>query len=728
MSSTLRTVRPLCWMNTIGAVLLLSATSLCAQAPACPAVADHPSTPASGAYADGSYGVAEGLYEQALAKNPQDADSSAALVHTLLHEGKIAQAATQAKTSLDANPQSAPALTAMAEVDLRQGEPWLAMEALDKATAADHCYARTHLIRSRALRIDSMYASERKELQSAYDIDPTDPDIQNEWSRVDSPAQEIEGTDQALATQKDIDAATRQKAEATVHAMMPLLFETSQTCQVLPDLPSATLPMQATFADPKHIDGYRLEADFAQGKAKLIVDSAASGLFISKALADLNGFKQGPNDPPGTAHVDSFRVGPLEFRNCLVGVTDGPIAGKADGFIGTDIFAPWLITLDYRNAKLILSPLPPQAGDLPGDRTIPPELADFTPVYHRRQYLLVPLTFGNKSRKLFILATGMRFSAMTSPVAHSLSKMTVNFTNTEQTANGGKAQFYREVFDMQLGSLPQLHQGHILELDPTIIDRNAGFEIAGMLGLDVLQPLKLQLDYRDGLVKFESTEEGVKPLFGKGTMIASKPSEPANNLEQPVCEPGDNIARPLNETIEARATGGFDSAHLKPGKEIFVRVISGYEFPGCTLDEDAILYGRVTEATTMKNSGESELSLVFDHADCTGHAKRPLTLRLIGLVGPPDQSERLHDALPTEVAGGGRSMITATAGLVNAYDLNLNPGGPPKTIQPGIVVNMPTVKLVPEGGPACSAKITSARNSVTVGTGSEFLLSIEVPR
>jgi len=65
---------------------------------------------------------------------------------------------------------------------------------------------------------------------------------------------------------------------------------------------------------------YRLEADFPQGKAKLIVDTAASGLFISKALADLNGFKQGPEDPPGTAHIDSFRVGSAGvFANCLVG-------------------------------------------------------------------------------------------------------------------------------------------------------------------------------------------------------------------------------------------------------------------------------------------------------------------------------------------------------------------------------------------------------------------------
>jgi hypothetical protein len=707
----------------------LQAASLCGQAPACPAIADHPATPAGAAYGEGRYGAAEDLYEQALAKNPQDTESSAALVHTLLHEGKIAQAATQAKTALDANPQSSPALTAMAEVRLRQGEPWLAMQTLDQATTADHCDARIHLIRSRVLRIDSMYASERNELQIAYDIDPPDPDIQYEWSRVDSPAQEIEGTDKALATQKDIDAETRQKAETTVHAMMPLLFEDSQTCQVLPDVPSATLPMQATFADVKHIDGYRLEADFPQGKAKLIVDTAASGLFISKALADLNGFKQGPDDPAGTAHIDSFRVGPLEFRNCLVGVTDSPIAGKADGFIGTDIFASWLITLDYRNAKLILAPLPPQAGDLPGDRAIPPELAGFTPVYHRRQYLLVPLTFGNKSRKLFILATGMRFSAMTSPVAHSLSKMTVNFTNTEQTANGGKAQFYREVFDMQMGDLPQIHQGHILELDPTVIDRNAGFEIAGMLGLDVLQPLTLHLDYRDGLVKFESIEEGVKPLFGKGTMISSKSSEPANENDQPVCQPGDAIARPLNQTIEAKVTGGLDSGRLKPGKEIWVKVANGYVYPGCTLEADSILYGRVISATSSKNPNASELSLLFDHGDCTDRAKKPLKLRLIGLVAPPDESRRMHGEIPVEVAGGVQQAGGSRTGQdavseLNGLDDNLNPGGPPRTIHPGIVVRMPDVKLVPEGGPECSAKITSTKNSVTIGTGSELILTM----
>jgi hypothetical protein len=572
-----------------------------------------------------------------------------------------------------------------------------------------------------------MYASERNEIQIAYDIDPTDPDIQREWQTIVSPAHDIDGVEKSLATMKDLDADTRKKAEASMHSLLPLLYENSQTCQVVPAVESATIPLQPTFADVKHIDGYRLDVDFPQSKAKLILDSAASGLYISKALADQNGFKQGEGDPEGTVRAGSVRIGPLEFHDCLVGVSDAPFAKKADGFIGTDVFAPWLITLDYRVAKLILAPLPRQTGILPGDRSVPPELADFTPVYHRRQYLLVPLAFGNQSRKLFILASGMRFSAMTPEAAHSLSKITVNFTNQEQTAQGTKVNFYREIFDMQLGALPQIHQGHILELDPAVIDHNAGFQIAGELGLDVLQPLTLHLDYRDGLVKFEIPGADLTPAAGKERTIASAAS-PASEAEQPACQARDTLDRSLDKTIQARVTGALDSAHLKPGKEVFVKVVYGLAYPDCTLDEDSILYGHVTSAMSSKNPNTSELSLVFDHGDCVGHGRKELQLRLIGLVGPASQDSRhMHDELPTELNGSGRTTTAAVANLVNGADENLNPGGPPHTIHPGVVIRMPAVKLEPEGGPGCSAKITGPDRSIQLGAGSELILTMSGP-
>lgn len=709
-----------CSLIGFAALFLTGSTvSAIAQAPSCPAVPAHDPSPAETAYTNADFGSAESLYMQALAQHPQDAGLSAALVNVLLQEGKLSQAETQANSLVDANPNSASALTAMAEVELRDGQPGPAGSRIDKAIAANPCYAFAHLVRSRILRIESMYTSERAEIQRAYDINPTNPDIQQAWQGIVSPAQEIQSVDDSLKSMSGIDADSRKKAEASIHDLMPLLHEHSQTCQGLPTDSSAELTLEPSMLAPRQIEGYKLEVQLPQSKLKLLVDTAASGLYISKAVADQNGFKQGPNDPPGTVHVDSLRVGALEFRNCIVGVSNTPFTGNSDGFVGTDIFSPWMVTLDFRLQKLTLSPLPKQTEVLPGDRPNVAELANFTPVYRRRQYFLAPVTFKDNSQKLFILATGMRNSAMTSDAAHSVSKMKVDFTNTEQTTSGGKVQFFREVFDMQLPNQPQIHQGHIIEFDPTVVDQNAGFKIAGMMGLDILRQFTLHLDYRDGLVDFE-------PINGEGRPSSKGETLTAANQNSPECQLADPGDHPLDTTIEATVITTLDSAQLKPGKKIWLKSAHEWVSKECRIDQDANVYGQVVASTSTKNPNSSELAIMFDHADCTGHSGQPLTLRLIAIAAPPDESGHSHDALPTEVAGGGRSISNAAASTgVFIFDDNLNPGGPPHTIHPGVVIRMPQIELEPVGGPGCSARIRSTQRSVRLGTGAELIFTAE---
>lgn len=709
-------------INGSAVLLLFSAASVLAQTGACPPVQSHAGTPADSAYSDGNYAEAEQLYTQALSQEPGNIVLQAALVHTLLHEGKVTEAGERVHSMQAADPRSALTFTADAELELRLGQPWQAMESLDQVEAADRCYARAHLIRSRALRIDSMYASERAEIQKAYEIDGTDPDILNAWSNVVSPANEIAGTRESLDTMKDIDANTRQKAEATVQSMMPLLSEYSQTCKVLPAVSTATLPLLPSKQDGKNIDGFRIEVRMPKSAARLQVDTAASGLFITRALAVENGLQQGANDPPGTVHLDSVQIGPLEFRDCMVGVSDAPFGGNTDGSIGTDVFASYLIKIDPRAEKLTLGPLPSLTGILPGDRPTLPELARFTPVYHRRQYLLVPVMLNNKTRKLFVLDTGMRLSTMTPETAHALSNIKVNFTNTLQTASGPPAHVYRDKFDFQFANLALPHQGQIVEFDPTAIDRNAGFEVDGLLGFDMLHQLTLQLDYRDGLVQFESTNAEGAPTNAKGPAV-----ETASTLPTPPNKPSDsNCAHddsdyPLNTTIEAIVQGSVDSAHLKPGKEIWVKTVSGYTFQGCTLNRDSILYGHVVVATGKKNSATPELSIAFDHGDCQGQGKKELSLRLIGLLAAPSESEYLHQVMPTEVVGGARQISNAAAST-DGYDPKLGHGSLPATVHPGLVVGMSNLKLEPERGPGCSARISSTNRDVELQTGVELIL------
>jgi tetratricopeptide (TPR) repeat protein len=507
------------WMGWIAVALLCSTFSVFGQATACPPTSAPAPTEADKAYNEEHYADAENLYVKALTQRPKDIALTASLVRTLLDEGKTSQASAQANSLFPENARSAIALTALAEVQLRQGLPWLAMKSLDAALALNPCYARSHLVRSRVLRIDSMYASERAEIQRAFEIDPADPDIQRAWKDIVSSANEIKSIDQSLSTMNGLDGKALQTAEASTRALMSRLSENSQTCQVLPAIGSATLPLLPSIEEDKrqHIYRYQLEVQLPQSKAKLLMDTAASGLYISRALAEQNHLHQDAGAPEGTVHVNSVRIGPLEFRDCTAGVSDTPFPDKADGIIGTDFFSSDLITLDFGLKRLTLTPLPPQSGLLPGDRSVPPELKDATPVYHRRQYLLIPVTLDNKSRKLFVLGTGMPYTAMTSEAAHSLSNLKTNFTNAERTASGVKEEFYRDNFDLQFANLPLIQHRRILEFDLSAMDRNAGFQVAGVLGLDILHSLVLHLDYRDGLVKFDLADKELAPVRTNGT-------------------------------------------------------------------------------------------------------------------------------------------------------------------------------------------------------------------
>lgn len=183
---------------------------------------------------------------------------------------------------------------------------------------------------------------------------------------------------------------------------------------------------------------------------------------------------------------------------------------------------------------------------------------------------------------------------------------------------------------------------------------------------------------------------------------------------------------PTNSTVEAKVMG-IDSSKLKPGKEIWLKVAHGVIYQGCTLEPDAAVYGRVVSASGGKGATSADLSLSFDRADCSGHDKQPFKLRVIAVVGPPDQKHNMHEDMPTKVAGGARRIDDAVAGT-NALDMELNPGGPPHTVRPGIVVGVPNLKLEPTAGPECSDKMTSTASKIQLAPGSELILALTQTR
>lgn len=206
------------------------------------------------------------------------------------------------------------------------------------------------------------------------------------------------------------------------------------------------------------------------------------------------------------------------------------------------------------------------------------------------------------------------------------------------------------------------------------------------------------------------------------------PSSPAAPAAGPApCAANAAVDIPLVATIQTKIAGSMDSAHLKVGKEFWVTVLNQVAYPGCKLNAGAAIYGHIASAASQASPNPAEISLVFDHAECEGRGKKEVQMRLIGLVGPSDDSSRLHDDLPMGLLNNKRSANTA-AKIATFDDYKLNPGGAPNTVRPGIVIGYPKLKLDVEGGPGCSARISSTDRSAHIDMGSELvLLVLRVP-
>jgi hypothetical protein len=139
----------------------------------------------------------------------------------------------------------------------------------------------------------------------------------------------------------------------------------------------------------------------------------------------------------------------------------------------------------------------------------------------------------------------------------------------------------------------------------------------------------------------------------------------------------------------------------------------------------AALYGHIKAIGPGKDANSSELSLSFDHVDCVDHPKQEMRLWLIALTAPEERLTRLHEELPLEMKAGAKRNIKDAAKGMSFDDDVLNPGGKPQTVQPGVVVELPKLKLEVTGGPGCSARITSTENSVLIPRNSVLFLLMQ---
>jgi tetratricopeptide (TPR) repeat protein len=480
-------------------------------------------------YRSGKFAQAEQAYNEILKADGTSWSAYVGLMRVQLKEKRLADAVASLAKAVEIAPQSEEVKVAQAELYFRQGRIQDAELSLTPLVKNHTKQARAYYALGMIYWAGSNYQHAKVLLDAAHQSDPDDPDIRRRWLMTLTRKELTKELKGYLAGESDDDADQREHLQTELITLEESEENARLGCRIAGNTSELHVPMQRLMYGAQRIRGYGLRADINGAKGNLLLDTGASGVLISKKLADRAGIKSivssdvhGIGDK-GTVSgyvgvADSIKFGDLEFQGCQVRVVERNSVADEDGLIGADVFGHYLVTIDFPDKKFDLTPLPavPPPSDAEKalakkypnsarfrDRYIADAMKEYSFVYRFGHMLLIPTKINESKPKLFLIDTGA-FSDTISPEAakeftrvHSDDRMKVKGLN-------GAVNNVFSADDLTL-TFSHFRQParDMVAFDTSKISEGVGTEVSGMLGFAMLYQMKLKIDYRDGLVDFQ---------------------------------------------------------------------------------------------------------------------------------------------------------------------------------------------------------------------------------
>jgi len=469
-----------------------------------------------------------------VANTPDMAEAHAGLLKSLVRAGKLEEAQDAAKQATAALPQSALIQAAAGDVAFRAAHFSDAEKNYRTAVKLDPGSARGWFGIARISKMVSMRRQAQSIFAKAHELDPRDEQIYDAWVN-------------SLPRSQKLDAWKKHAGDHPGYREDNIIKVLTETAQKEPwVLASGIKPSEIKMAlvgrkldatndvggitsnGPIHVaNGFGLQVKFNdRASATLLLDSGADGITIGNKLAEKVGVKKIADSAFGgigdkgpvlgyIGWVDKIKIGDVEFHNCIVEVSSRNDVAEEAGLIGTNVFDKFLITLDFRERKLLLAPLPANpavsaelAGNdnAPQDRYIAPEMQSYTKVFLLDNHIFVPVVVNDKAIGTFILDTGAEINSLTPGFAAQVTKASNDHEYTmhgvsgrvNQVLTGKKAIL--QIAKMRIES----HELPVFSVDNQ--SNSFGIEIAGFIGIRTLSQMKMTIDYRDGLINLEVYE------------------------------------------------------------------------------------------------------------------------------------------------------------------------------------------------------------------------------
>jgi predicted aspartyl protease len=530
-------------------MLAVCCRSIPATAATCKVIGAQKPSDAEDAFLHSDYDRAAVLYQAQLQQKPNDPTLTAGLVEVLLRQQKVTEADDLVHKALTQNPQSGVLMGTLAEVQYRAGTPWLAVSTVDASIKLDPCNPQARVLSARLLRLNSYYAAAAKEISTAHALDPYNPRTRSRWLDTLPLKERITELEAYLASANGEDPETLRSLHFYLAYLKQQEIEPHKACRLVSNTDTAEIPFISLLRDATHIRAFGLDVKLNDHDTRLQIDTGASGLLISRSVADHAGLKQFSRTEVGgvgsqgnkaayTTFADDIKIGSLEFKDCAVEVIDKGNVADSDGLIGMDVFSRFLVTLDYPMRKLLLAPLPPRPNDTNGlkpsletrgntneddspdntsappspaskpaahgpyDRYVAPEMKDWTPVYRIGHDLLLPASLNNGPIKLFIVDTGAFSTTVTPEVAREVTKVHSQDNIRVHGVSGKVDKVYTaDSITFRFANIAQRVDDVVAFATPAL-SKNLNTEVAGFIGITALGQMTISIDYRDGLMKF----------------------------------------------------------------------------------------------------------------------------------------------------------------------------------------------------------------------------------
>lgn len=550
------------------AVLLAFTLQTAITGPAQTSVNDAALNSADRLYRSGQFAGAEAAYQGILKSNPKLVPAQVGLIRSLLREQKIDEAYELARTDVADQPNSAPLLVAMGDVQFRRGQMPSTEDFYLKALKADPSDVYAYIGLARLYRAYSLYRHAYDALTRAHAIAPDNPDVQRMYFAQLPRKQRIAALEAYLASPHPDDPEETEEWQGYLEFLKATADSPLHTCKLISKVEKTDTHLERLFANPQTIRGYGLSVKLNDHNYHLLLDTGASGIVIGRKAAEKAGLtlisaeRYGGIGDKGlqtgyTAVANRIRVGELEFHDCLVRVSDKASIVDEDGLIGADVFSAYLIDIDLPGEKLQLAPLPKRPEDvsaptalktdidsepegaepsdkeeqrvqssesvsasrastptvasvashLPRDRYIAPEMANWNKVFRFGHNLLIPTYVNDSPVTLFLIDTGSFSNIISTRAAREVTKIAQSRMQVRGLSGSVNQVFTADKANLVFSHFRQPNQD-MVTIDLSNICKHTGTEVSGILGFNVLRQLEVKIDYRDGLVDFVRPNAG----------------------------------------------------------------------------------------------------------------------------------------------------------------------------------------------------------------------------